>query len=118
MFKPVQLAAVEALGNKLQWHKKLNKIYQKRKEKIHEFCSIFGCSYEKNAVGLFIWAEIPEGYVDGEAFADYLLDEFGNFVAPGFIFGENGWRYIRISLCQTTETLQNMIDNIYNSGKL
>ena len=58
-------------------------------------------------------APLPEGYEgDCYAFSDHVLYDCGVFVTPGGIFGSEGNRYIRISLCATAETLRTAIDKI------
>ena len=71
-----------------------------------------GCSFDPNQVGLFLWGRIPDSEKNGEAVADRLLYEYGIFIAPGFIFGSNGDRYIRISICATKENLQKALARI------
>jgi aspartate/methionine/tyrosine aminotransferase len=44
--------------------------------------------------------------------ADRLLHEAKVFLTPGFIFGSNGERYIRISLCATEERMNEALDRI------
>jgi len=63
------------------------------------------CRYDKSQVGLFIWGRIPENIPDCESYVENILLKSLVFITPGFIFGANGERYIRISLCATEEKL-------------
>lgn len=113
MFYPIQAAAVEALSLGEEWFSELNKTYYSREAKGYELLDALGCTYRKNQSGLFIWAEMPKDYPgDCFAFSDEVLAECDVFVTPGGIFGSEGTRCIRISLCVTAELLQKAIDKI------
>ncbi|WP_210488595.1 pyridoxal phosphate-dependent aminotransferase [Rufibacter aurantiacus] len=99
MFLPVQHAAIQALSNPDAWHEARNAVYAQRRQKVYELLELLGCSYEKNAVGMFVWARVPDQVINVEAFLDEILYEAGVFLTPGKIFGTQGERYLRISLC-------------------
>ena len=110
MFKPLQLAAVEALGQGPEWFAQLNAEYERRRVLAGEIFDILGVEYDHNSAGMFLWGKVPGG--KGEALADKILYEAGVFITPGFIFGRNGEDYIRISLCAKPEVLQHALSNI------
>ncbi|MFU1855920.1 pyridoxal phosphate-dependent aminotransferase [Sphingobacterium sp. NGMCC 1.201703] len=112
MFLPVQLAAAKALQLEASWYQELNKIYADRRQKVYEIMNLLGCSYQKDQVGLFVWAQIPDSYADGYALSDAVLDKARVFITPGGIFGDRGNQYIRISLCATVEVLEESIQRI------
>ncbi|MNI04255.1 LL-diaminopimelate aminotransferase [compost metagenome] len=112
MFLPVQLAAAKALQLEASWYQDLNKIYADRRHKVYEIMNLLGCSYQKDQVGLFVWAQIPNSYKDGYALSDAVLDKARVFITPGGIFGDGGNQYIRISLCATVEVLEESIQRI------
>ena len=112
MFLPVQLAAAKALQLEASWYQDLNKIYADRRHKVYEIMNLLGCSYQKDQVGLFVWAQIPNSYPDGYALSDAVLDKARVFITPGGIFGDGGNQYIRISLCATVEVLEESIQRI------
>ena len=112
MFLPVQLAAAKALQLQDSWYQDLNKIYADRRHKVYEIMNLLGCSYQKDQVGLFVWAQIPNSYKDGYALSDAVLDKARVFITPGGIFGDGGNQYIRISLCATVEVLEASIQRI------
>ncbi len=110
MFKPLQLAAVEALKQGPEWFARLNEEYARRRVLAGEIFDILGVEYDRNSSGMFLWGRVPEG--KGETFADRILYEAGVFITPGFIFGRNGENYIRISLCAQPEVLKKAADRI------
>ena len=110
MFKPLQLAAVEALKQGPEWFAQLNEEYSRRRVLAGEIFDILGVEYDHNSSGMFLWGRVPEG--KGEALADKILYEAGVFITPGFIFGKNGEDYIRISLCAKPEVLKKAAERI------
>jgi aspartate/methionine/tyrosine aminotransferase len=105
MFYGIQKGAIEALNLDKNWFESQNKIYQKRKNLLVKFVDKLGCLYDKNSVGLFIWAKLPDGVTSSEAFIDEMLIEKHIFITPGTIFGSNGEGYIRFSLCIEEEKI-------------
>lgn len=107
MFRPLQLAAAEALHNEDSWHEAMNiDLYGKRRAVAEQIMDVLGCTYDKNQVGMFVWGKIPAELNDVEELTEKILHEARVFITPGFIFGSNGARYIRISLCATEEKLK------------
>ena len=105
MFLAMQKAAVEALNNQESWYGLINSVYSKRRRIVEEIMNLLKCKYDKSQVGLFVWGRIPDEITDCESWIEDLLMKTLVFITPGFIFGKNGERYIRISLCATEEKL-------------
>jgi aspartate/methionine/tyrosine aminotransferase len=81
-------------------------VYTKRRNLLYQLVEKLGCSYDKNSVGLFIWAKLPKDSISSEAFIDEILIEKHIFITPGTIFGSNGEGYIRFSLCIEEEKIK------------
>ena len=113
-FKPVQLAAVEALDNTKEWHDQMNTVYRARRQYAESIMDVLGCVYDKNQVGMFLWGKIPPACKGSEDLADKVLYNANVFLTPGFIFGSKGERYIRISLCCNEEMLKEALGRIRN----
>lgn len=113
-FRGIQLAAAEAMNtNTDEWHQHYNiAVYRSRRVIAEEIMSILGCTYDKAQVGMFLWGKIPEKYVDAEQLTERVLHEARVFIAPGFIFGSNGRRYVRLSLCAKDEQMKEAYDRI------
>ena len=110
MFKPLQLAAVQALKQGPEWFRELNEEYRRRRVLAGEIFDLIGAAYQKDSTGMFLWGKVSEG--TGEQVSDRLLYEAGVFITPGFIFGKNGSQYIRISLCAKPEILKAAAERI------
>lgn len=112
-FRPMQLAAVAALNNSDDWHRQMNHVvYRKRRIIAEKIMQQLNCTFDKRQVGLFLWGKIPDTYSDSAELADRLLYAATVFVTPGFIFGDNGKRYIRISLCASEAMLEEALERI------
>lgn len=111
-FKPMQLAAVEALKAPKEWYDTMNRTYRKRRDLAGKIMQALNCSYDEKQVGLFLWGKIPPNSLGSEAMADKVLYEANVFITPGFIFGSGGNRHIRISLCCKEEMLQEALNRI------
>ena len=100
-FRGIQLAAACALTeNSTSWHREANiDTYRRRRVTAEKIMTRLGCTFDDTQVGMFLWGRIPDAYENCEELTERLLHEAGVFVTPGFIFGSNGQRYIRISLC-------------------
>ena len=109
MFYGIQKGAIEALKLGNDWFEKQNEIYTKRRNLIFKLAEKLNCVFDKNGVGLFVWAKLPAGILS-EEFIDKVLIEKHIFITPGTIFGNNGEGYIRFSLCVTEEKIQQAID--------
>ena len=118
MFKPLQLAAVEALKQGPEWFAELNEEYKARRVLAGEIFDILGVEYDKASTGMFLWGKVnghSEGEKSlGELLADKVLHEAGVFITPGFIFGKNGEDYVRISLCAKQDVLKRAAEKIRN----
>ena len=121
MFKPLQLAAIEALKQGPEWFAALNEEYRRRKVLAGEIFDLLGAEYDHDSEGMFLWGRVDstslyrdnsrlpygEGSISaGQTVSDKILNEAGVFITPGFIFGHNGENYIRISLCAKPEILR------------
>jgi aspartate/methionine/tyrosine aminotransferase len=112
MFLGLQHAAVEALKNGKEWFESLNKTYRERREAARKILTELGCTFSTRQSGLFVWAKAPETVVDVEKWIDEILYGTKVFITPGFIFGEAGRRFVRISLCGPVETLEEALKRI------
>ena len=112
MYKPIQLAAVKALNLNSNWYSDLNQEYSQRRNLVWKILDNLDCTYSKESSGLFVWAEIPTDFYDSYEFSDYLLYEKGIFATPGLVFGTNGKKYIRFSLCGSQEMLNKILTQL------
>lgn len=111
-FRPMMKAAIEALKQGQEWYDDVNSTYAKRRLIAEEIMNTLGCHFDPEQSGLFLWGRIPNDAASSEALADDILYNARVFITPGFIFGSNGDRYIRISLCATEEKMNEALNRI------
>jgi aspartate/methionine/tyrosine aminotransferase len=109
MFYGIQKGAITALKSGQDWFDEFNSVYRKRQQLLFQLVEKLNCKYDKNAVGMFVWAKLPEGAASSEEFIDDILYNKSIFITPGTIFGSNGEGYIRFSLCVTEEKIKEAI---------
>lgn len=113
-FRGLQLAAAEALTtNTEEWHRECNiNVYRRRREIAERIMQALGCTYDDSQVGMFLWGKIADKYANAEQLTERVLHEARVFITPGFIFGSNGERYVRISLCAQDDKMQEALRRI------
>lgn len=111
-FRPMMKAAVNALSLPDSWYDRINSTYAERRVIAEEIMAALGCTFDPSQRGLFLWGRIPDDVADVEKFTDSVLYDKRVFITPGFIFGSNGDRYVRISLCATPEKLREALRRI------
>ena len=105
-FRPLQLAAAKAYENTDEWHTMANvELYKSRRAIAEEIMEALGCDFNPQQQGMFLWGRIPDSYVNVEELTERVLHEAKVFITPGFIFGSNGERYVRISLCAKNDRM-------------
>lgn len=112
-FRPLQLAAAQAYSNSEAWHTQANiATYASRRKIAEEIMTSLGCTFDTTQQGMFLWGRIPDSYDDVEQLTEKVLHEARVFITPGFIFGSNGKRYIRISLCAKDDKMKEALERI------
>lgn len=112
-FRPLQLAAATALENSDEWHTAANvDVYARRRHIAEKIMRVLGCTFDPSQVGMFLWGRIPDCYADVEVLTERILHEARVFLTPGFIFGSNGQRYVRISLCASEARMAEALQRI------
>ncbi len=120
MFKPLQMAAVQALAQGPEWFRELNDEYRRRRVLAGEIFDMLGVTYDKGSSGMFLWGKVGAGRLSepeksaGQLLSDRILYDAGVFITPGFIFGKNGEDYVRISLCAKPQVLERAAERIRN----
>lgn len=112
-FRGIQLAAAEAYNNDDAWHHQSNvETYRRRRHLAEAIMQELCCEYDKGQAGMFLWGKIPARYANAEELTEKVLHDARVFITPGFIFGSNGERYIRISLCAKDERMEEALRRI------
>ena len=114
-FRPLQLAAAKAYENTGEWHTMANvELYKSRRAIAEEIMEALGCDFNPQQQGMFLWGRVPDSYANVEELTERVLHEAKVFITPGFIFGSNGERYVRISLCAKNDRMIEALRRIKN----
>ena len=105
IFRPIQEAAAAALTGDQSWVEERNAVYQRRRDLVWETLQEVGMKAEKPLAGLYLWAKVPEG-TTSEQFCTSLLEEQEVSFGPGSFWGEQGEGYVRVSIVQPEERIQ------------
>ncbi len=105
MFRPIQIAAIEAMQVDNTWYETNNRIYKERKDLLCNMLEKIGFGFNPKTSGLFIWSKISDKFKSGEEASDFFLKRCKVFAPPGMIFGRNGDKYMRWSICQPKEVI-------------
>jgi len=112
-FRPLQLAAAQAYDNSDEWHTQANiEIYSSRRLIAEDIMTTLHCTFDPSQQGMFLWGKVPDSIENVEDLTEQILHEAHVFIAPGFIFGSNGNRYIRISLCANDDMMLKALQRI------
>lgn len=112
-FRALQLAAAQAYDNTDAWHAEANiATYSRRRAMAREIMDTLHCTYAPDQTGMFMWGRIPGHYENAEQLTERVLHEARVFITPGFIFGSNGSRHIRISLCAKDDKFHEAVERI------
>ena len=110
----MMLAAAKALDCDQSWYDQINETYRRRRHIAEQIMDALCCTFDATQTGLFLWGKIPDSEKDSETVTEKILSDARVFITPGFIFGSNGNRYIRISLCATEERMIEALERINN----
>ncbi|MFO7852776.1 MAG: pyridoxal phosphate-dependent aminotransferase [Bacteroidota bacterium] len=112
MFLPIQQAAIKALNIGQEWYERLNSIYYSRQQLVYDLLNRLACLTRDDQSGLFLWSRIPDRFTDSYKFSDYCLNKYHLFITPGLVFGLNGRRYVRTSLCLKESRIKEAIERV------
>lgn len=120
IFTPIQVAAITALDGPQDCVKAAAKLYQKRRDTLVRGLNRIGWPVLKPRASMFVWAPIPGRYreMGSVAFAMQLMKEAEVAVSPGVGFGDMGEGYVRISLVENEQRIQQAVRNIKKCLKL
>ena len=111
-FWPVLQASVVAMQGDQSWLVKRNEIYQERRDIILSALKGMGLAPDESRASLYVWCPLPDSWKSSSDFALALLERGGVSLAPGMIFGSNGEGFVRISLVQPVDRLNEAMERI------
>jgi alanine-synthesizing transaminase len=106
-FQPIQIAAIVAMNEAPDYPLQVNEIYRSRRDALCEGLGRIGWEVTKPKGTMFVWAPIPEPYVEMGSleFAKYLVSEGKVATSPGVGFGPGGDGYVRFALIENEQRI-------------
>ena len=113
-FAPIQIAAIAALEGPQECVKEISDMYQRRRDVLCEGLNAAGWKVEKPKATMFVWAKIPDAYLEMGSleFCKKLLLDAKVAVAPGIGFGQYGDDHVRFGLIENENRTRQAIRGI------
>jgi alanine-synthesizing transaminase len=106
-FQPIQIAAIVAMNEAPDYPKVVNEIYQSRRDALIEGLNRIGWEIDKPKGTMFVWAPIPEPYLEMGSleFSKFLVTEARVATSPGVGFGKGGEGFVRFALIENEQRI-------------
>ena len=114
IFQPIQIAAIIALNGPQDCVKEICETYKSRRDALITGLSRVGWEIESPKGTMFVWAKIPDKYLEmgSVEFSKLLINEAQVAVAPGLGFGEYGDDYVRFALIENNMRINQAVRGI------
>ena len=113
LFTPIQVASIVALNEGDQEVIKIRDMYKERRDVLCDGLNKIGWEVEKPKATMFVWAKIPEKFkMKSVEFSKLLLNECDVAVSPGIGFGQYGDSYVRFSLIENRQRINQAVKGI------
>ncbi|HVA71321.1 MAG TPA: aminotransferase class I/II-fold pyridoxal phosphate-dependent enzyme [Acidimicrobiales bacterium] len=113
-FQPVQIAAIVAMNEAVDYPNQLRAIYQSRRDTLIEGLHRVGWDVVAPRGSMFIWAPIPEPYREQSSleFSTFLIEEADVATSPGVGFGDGGDAHVRFALIENELRTNQAVRNL------
>jgi alanine-synthesizing transaminase len=113
-FQPVQIAAIVAMNEAVDYPEQLRVIYQSRRDALIEGLHRANWDVVAPRGSMFIWAPIPEPYREMSSleFSKLLIEEADVATSPGVGFGDGGDGHVRFALIENEMRTQQATRNL------
>jgi alanine-synthesizing transaminase len=106
-FQPIQIASIVAMNEAPEFPKHVCEIYRGRRDTLVDGLARIGWEIEKPKGTMFVWAPIPEPYLEmgSMEFALMCVSEAKVAVSPGVGFGLGGDGFVRFALVENEQRI-------------
>lgn len=115
-FAPIHQGAIAALKQSGDFSRQVCAEYKRRAELLIDEFGKAGWAIDPVKSTMFVWAPIPDRYVDSSEFLNVLLEQTGVLVNAGTSFGKEGERFVRFALVRSDEEVKEAAWRIAESG--
>jgi LL-diaminopimelate aminotransferase len=109
VFNAIQIAGITALDIAEKHLKKMNKVYQERRDTLVDGLNSMGWATRKPKATFYVWTALPKPYKSSIEFAGLVLDKANIVITPGVGFGESGEGYVRMALTVSKERIREAV---------
>ena len=115
-FTPIQVAAIKAINDCDNEVASICSMYESRRNELCDGLNRIGWDVKKPLATMFVWAKIPDKYLNlgSLEFSKLLIEHAQVAVSPGAGFGEDGDEYVRFSLIENEHRTRQAIRGIKN----
>jgi alanine-synthesizing transaminase len=113
-FQPIQIAAIVTMNEAPDYPKELNTIYRSRRDALCDGLNRIGWPVVAPKGTMFVWAPIPEPYMElgSLEFAKLLIKEADVATSPGVGFGPGGDGHVRFALIENEKRIHQAVRNL------
>jgi len=97
VFRAVQEAGIAALMGPEEPLRQRLEVFQRRRDRVVDTLTALGWNPPRPQATFYIWMQAPDGRT-GTEFAAEVLERTGVVLTPGLGYGQQGGRYVRLSL--------------------
>jgi LL-diaminopimelate aminotransferase len=106
LFDAVQLAGIAALSpDGDEEVAAMNELYVRRRDLVCEALRAAGVDVSPPRGTIYVWAPVPGGFPNSEAYCEHVLEQAAVVISPGAIYGPAGEGWFRISLTTPDDRL-------------
>ena len=115
-FTPIQVAAIKAINDCDNEVASICSMYESRRNELCDGLNRIGWDVKKPLATMFVWAKIPDKYLElgSLEFSKLLIEHAQVAVSPGAGFGEDGDEYVRFSLIENEHRTRQAVRGIKN----
>ena len=113
-FQPIQIASIVAMNEAPEYPRWVNEVYRRRRDALVEGLGRIGWPIERPRGTMFVWAAIPEPYVElgSLEFAKMLVRDARVATSPGVGFGPGGEGFVRFALVENEQRIGQAVRGI------
>ncbi len=119
-FQPIQIASIVAINSGDSHVEEVRAVYAERRNILVNGLNSFGWKVLRPRGTMFVWAPIPEPYLEMGSvdFALHLLRETKVAVSPGVGFGPGGDRHVRFALVENRHRIGQAVTSLRRALEL
>lgn len=118
MFLPLQYGAAAALRGPKDGVEAQCREYEERMKALCGGLREIGWEVPDSQGTMFVWAPLPKGYRDSNAFCMDLMERAGVICVPGSSFGSLGEGFVRLALVEPASVMREIVAAVRDSGIL